>query len=365
MSDLANRIDLTANAGLLIQQWRRAPRMKALAEALLGVVDDHLVKPLADVESRLRIETADGFWLDCIGERKELPRPATNLGNFTFFGFDGSDGVGFEQGIFSTVDPVLSPRVPVGDAFYRRLLRMRARALLADGSIPQLEAAASQVFPGTRYQDNGDMTVEVHSLFRSLDDRHMLAAVESIGGFPTNAGVALSRITWEYMVNGNCEGDAAPAVAGYAAQETNVSAYERSDHQAHSGDYSWKVTVEQDSDSDDGANVFPGYALPFSDLMPLTEVLFGAWVYVDSGTSDDLDLTDIHLDLVCGDEDDEGNLTLQNNVSQSPSAFDTWQYLEATATPAASCDVVRLALRISDRSSAHVVYWDDISFRSE
>lgn len=40
MSDLAQRIDSSANAGLLIQQWRRAPPMKALVEGLLRVVDD-------------------------------------------------------------------------------------------------------------------------------------------------------------------------------------------------------------------------------------------------------------------------------------------------------------------------------------
>ena len=46
MSDLAKRIDTHSNTGLLVQQWQQAPRMRALVDALQGVMDDHLVKPL-------------------------------------------------------------------------------------------------------------------------------------------------------------------------------------------------------------------------------------------------------------------------------------------------------------------------------
>lgn len=364
MSDFANRIDLTANRELLIQQWRRAPRMRALTDALLGVVDEHLIRPLADIEERLQIEAADGFWLGWIGERLRLPRPATNLGNFAFFGFDGSGGLGFDQGPMATVNEALSPRVPVGDVYYRSLLLMRAEVLTADASVRRLESAASRVFPGTHYEDHGDMTATVHGRYRSREDRKILAAFDAVGGWPAPAGVSLPTL-WEYVVGGDCEGANPPVVPDQTAQETNVSAYARSDEQAHSGDYSWKITVEQDTDSDDGADVYPSYDLPYTDLVPLDDITFSAWVYVDSGTSDDLDLSDVYLDLVCGDEDNEGNLTLQSNLSQSPSAFDTWEYLEATVTPAASCEVVRLALRINDRQAAHVVYWDDVSFRSE
>ena len=98
MSDLAKRIDVHANAGLLIQQWQQAPRMRALVDALQGVLDDHLVKPMGDMEERLRIDTAEGVWLDFIGERLMLPRPATMSTAYAFFGFHGSDGVGFGQG---------------------------------------------------------------------------------------------------------------------------------------------------------------------------------------------------------------------------------------------------------------------------
>ncbi len=366
MSNLANRIDTAANAELLIQQWRQAPRMRVLTEALLGVIDDHLVKPLSDLEARLRIETADGVWLDGIGERMGLPRPATDLGNFAFFGFDGSGGVGFDQGLFATVVEALSPRVPVGDAYYRSLLQMRSELLLADGTVPRLESAASRVFPGTVYNDNGDMTATVRTAFQRPDSINLLATLNPAGGWPpAPAAVSLSQ-SWEYMVGGDCESDESPVVYGQTASQVNVDTYEQSDEQARAGDYSWKIVVEQDTSATDAASVQVCDDLRYQDLVQLDQIKFSAWVYVDSGTSDDLELSDVYLDLACGDEDAQGNITWDSVTSGNPSAFDTWEQLDVTRDmPINDCDIVRLALEISDRQDAHVVYWDDISFRSE
>ncbi len=365
MSNLADRIDIDANAGLLIQQWRPAPRMKALAEALLGVIDDQLVQPLADVERRLRIETADGMWLDFIGERLELPRPATDLGNYAFFGFDGSGGVGFDQAPFGTVIEALSPRVPVGDAYYRSLLQMRSEVVLADFSVPRLESAASRVVPGTAYEDNGDMTATVRAAFQRIDTINLLAALNASGGWPSPAAVSLSQ-SWEYVVGGDCEGDDDPVVYDQTSTQANVDTYEQSDEQARLGDYSRKVTVEQDISSTDAASLLVCEDLAYEDLVQLDQIRFSAWVYVDSGTSDDLALSDVYLELGCGDEDEQGDVAWQNTVSGAPSAFDQWEELEVSVSlPISDCDIIRLALRITNRQAAHVVYWDDISFRSE
>ncbi len=189
MSDLAERIDTTANADLLIQQWRQVPRMQALTGALLAVVDDQLVKPLADMERMTRIETAEGVWLDHIGERLETPRPATNLSNFSFFGFDGSGGVGFDQGLLATVAESLSPRVPVGDEYYRVVIRMRSGALLANRSVPNLEGVVHQDFPEASYQDAGDMTATL----QVTDTRtQLLALLSASDAWPKPGGVALT-----------------------------------------------------------------------------------------------------------------------------------------------------------------------------
>ena len=360
MSDLAKRIDVQANAGLLIQQWQQAPRMRALVDALQGVMDDHLIRPLADMEERLRIDTAEGFWLDCIGERLMLPRPATDIANFAFFGFHGSGGVGFDQGPFATVFEALSTRVPVGDEFYRKLLMMRAEALLADGTVERLSDAVGHVFPGVSYRDGGDMTAEVQGAYQGLDSRSLLEALDIAGGLPSPAGVELSRVVWEYVVGGDCEGDEPPVVAGHTSSHTNVSEYERSDEQAHSGNHSWKITVAQGAS--DSASVFIGFNVAYADLLPMTQITFSAWVYVPAS---DLLLSDVELELMCGEVDSEGATTWENTRSENPTAYDSWEYLEATTTISAACQNIRLALRVTDRSAPHVLYWDDISFRSE
>ena len=189
MSDLAKRIDVHANAGLLIQQWQQAPRMRALVDALQGVMDDHLIRPLADMEERLRIATAEGFWLDCIGERLMLPRPATDIANFASFGFHGSGGVGFDQGPFATVVEALSTRVPVGDEFYRVILRIRSGVLLLDGSVASLEEAVAEDFPDAAYQDAGDMTITLHVTDTRTQLLNLLSAIEA---WPKPGGVELT-----------------------------------------------------------------------------------------------------------------------------------------------------------------------------
>ncbi len=360
MSDLAKRIDVHANAGLLIQQWQQAPRMRALVDALLGVVDDHLVKPLGEMEERLRMDIAEGVWLDFIGERLMLPRPATDIANFASFGFHGSDGVGFDQGPFSTVVEALSPRVPVGDEFYRKLLMMRAEALLADSTVERLSDAVGHVFPGVSYRDGGDMTAEVQGAYQGLDSRSLLKALDIAGGFPSPAGVELSRVVWEYVVGGDCEGDEPPVVAGHTSSHTNVSEYERSDEQAHSGNHSWKITVAQGAS--DSASVFIGFNVAYADLLPMTQITFSAWVYVPAS---DLLLSDVELELMCGEVDSEGTVTWESTRSENPTAYDSWEYLEATTTISAACQTFRLALRVRDRSLYHPLYWDDISLRSE
>ena len=365
---IAERIDTDSIAGLLVSQWDDSPRLKALIDGLLDLSQRELIDSLAQVERMRRLDLAQGVWLDGIGERMGLRRPATNLENFAFFGFEGSGGVGFDQAPFASAHEAFSPRVPVGDEYYLRLLRMRAEALLADGSVPRLEGAAREVFPGAEYIDHQDMTIAVRNRYEGSvvrDIGNLLDALKAAGGWPTPAGVSLSYF-WEYVVGGDCESDDPPAAFDQTPSQVNVGAYEQSDELAQSGDYSWKITVEQDTSATDDASVLVCDNLPYEDLVQLDQITFSAWVYVDSGTSDELQLSDMHIDLDCGDEDEQGNITWDSVTSGNPSAFDRWVELQVTRTlPISDCDIIRLALRIDDRSAAHVIYWDDISFRSE
>ena len=170
--------------------------------------------------------------------------------------------------------------------------------------------------------------------------------------------------SWEYVEGGDCEGDDPPAVYAQTPSQVNVDTYEQSDEQAQSGSYSWKITVDQDTNSSEAASILVCDDLPYEDILQFDQITFSAWVYVDSSTS--IDLSNIYLEFACGDKGASGNVTWNNVTSDNPSAFDTWEQLESTRDiPIGDCDIVRLALRINDRQAAHVVYWDDISFRSE
>ena len=361
MSDIAQRIDSRANVDLLIQQWREAPRMRALAEALLGLVDDQIVKPLAELERMASIDTASGVWLDRIGERLGIRRPATDLGDFDYLGLSGSGEVGFDQGLFDTVNETLSPRLPVADALYRRLLMMRARVLMSDGSASDLEGSASRVFPVTRYRDNGDMTFDVLGYYLDPQYRHALAALNAVGGFPSPAGVSLSDVTWEHIVGGDCEGPESPVAANRTPSQSGVASYQQSDEQSRAGDHSWKIATQQGVSTDPPASVFVGEDVRYSDLAPANTLTFSAWVYVASGNGGSLDLEDVYLEIVCREVDDQGVQTFDNTESNNPTAFDSWERLEASTTQHVDCESLKFALRIDERSSAHVVYWDDIS----
>ena len=191
MSDIAQRIDIDSFPELLVSQWDEAPRLQALVRGVLDVIHEELTQPLATLEQQTRIDTAEGVWLDRIGERLALDRPSVRRTDIEFFGFDGSDGVGFDQGPFATTIPALVPRVPIGDAFYQGLLRLRALALVGDGSAADLERVLRLELPQALVVDNGDMTITVQGI---SDDRrrNLLPLVRSVVDRLKPAGVALT-----------------------------------------------------------------------------------------------------------------------------------------------------------------------------
>ena len=189
MSDIAPRIDIDGIAGLLVSQWRDAPRLQALVHGLLELVNEELTQPLAQVELLTNLDATEGHGLDDIGERLGMPRPGVIDADFKRFGFSGSGGVGFDQAPFASTFPQLAQRIPVGDAYYRRLLRARGVWLRSDASTPSLEAALRHIFPDAAYQDNQDMTLTV-TYTESLPNLDDIA--REAGAIPRPAGVALT-----------------------------------------------------------------------------------------------------------------------------------------------------------------------------
>ena len=359
MSDIASRIDPARNARLLISQWLRAPRLSALAQGVLEVVDRHLVRPLSELEAKGRIETADGVWLDYIGERLGITRPAVMGTEFSagYFGFAGSEGVGFDQGIFATVNPALSPRVPAGDTLYRKLLRLRALELLADGSVSALEVAVREVFPALSYQDLAGMEVAVHG---APVDLAILVVVRETGAWPLPAGVSGIR---EYIRGGDCEGAEAPVLYGNQGHNPRNATFEQSDEQAHGGSHSWKLTVRKPRQSTAAARAFVAYNAVAADYPAEQMLTYSAWVYVPA--SGQLALTDVYLRVLCRHVGANNKITWTNTPSGNPSAYDTWERLEVEVDMGTDCETFRLGLWVNNRSATHVVYWDDISVRGK
>ena len=89
---------------------------------------------LTDSNSCVQIDTAEGVWLDYLGTRLGLKRPATTDPALDDrFGFDMA-GLGFDQAPFRG-DAANDAVYPLPDAVYRKLLRARAILLLGDGTI--------------------------------------------------------------------------------------------------------------------------------------------------------------------------------------------------------------------------------------
>lgn len=192
MSDIAQRIDPSAIEELRVSQWDGAPRLQALIRGLLGLVADTLGEPLEVLETQIRYTTANGVWLDRAGARIGCARPSVLDDSVDRFGF-GEAGVGWNQAPFSSVQPHLTSRNPLGDEFYRCYVEFCSHAILGDGSRPSLEAALRCTFPNARVQDNADGTVTVHNV--ADDPRPQLATLATPfieGAMPAGISVTLA-----------------------------------------------------------------------------------------------------------------------------------------------------------------------------
>ena len=153
---------LKTTADLLITQWRNQPRMRAVTEIWLEVVQEELLDPLNKLREYMSLDRAEGVWLELLGVRLGVKRPwTTRASTAPIFGFDQS-GDGFDQGLMYDPDTV-QPRAPIADALYRVLLYARVVTLTTPGTFPSMEAAIVLVDPNARVVDNNDMSFNVHT----------------------------------------------------------------------------------------------------------------------------------------------------------------------------------------------------------
>jgi len=167
---VAEQIDLDYQA-LLLQQWREggiaeAIALRSLIAELHGVVQTQLVTAAVDIERMISLETAEGIWLDRIGERLGLARPRQTRmgGEDDYFGFD-EHGVGFDQAPLWSSNPFLGGTEGISDTHYRRLLRARALALFSTSTREEIEQIAEILWSGgatVTVSDTGGYTIEAH-----------------------------------------------------------------------------------------------------------------------------------------------------------------------------------------------------------
>lgn len=174
-------IDLKA---LLIGQWQNSPRMCAIADIIIAIRDNAL-EALDRIELMQAIDHAEGVWLDVIGARMGVPRPATtDPSQDTRFGFDDA-GVGFDLAPFrgTTANDAV---YPLPDAAYRRLLRAAARVDVGDGTEATFARAAREIDPTSTVIDNRDMTVTVVT-----DDERLMRIADAADVLGRPSGVSV------------------------------------------------------------------------------------------------------------------------------------------------------------------------------
>jgi len=149
---------ITASTALLLAQWEPATRLRAVIDIWLDELrtQDAAADRLQDM---LRLETAEGAWLDRLGERVGLPRPfAVEPDASDTFGYDDA-GQAFDQARFR--DAFSEALEPIDDDLFRRCIRARIRRVTALPTIVTLTAACQDVDPTARLVDGHDKTVTV------------------------------------------------------------------------------------------------------------------------------------------------------------------------------------------------------------
>ena len=154
------------------------------------VMDEELVKALRDLEEMRSWDTAQGVWLDYIGRRLGMTRPRINA-VITRFGFDGGDGVGFNQAPFATVSGFV-PQVAVTDDIYLACLKVWAGTIMTSGCILDMNAAVRRSFPAAYYTDGGDSTTALVTGATAMRDTTARDILTTLDAWPRPAGVGLT-----------------------------------------------------------------------------------------------------------------------------------------------------------------------------
>ena len=189
---VSEAIDAAEKVNLLIEQWRGGTGLSDFMRDVLAIIDTQLVQPLVAIEAGASLDTAEGVFLDYIGERLGFTRPTRDDTNIERFGYDNSSGKGFDQAPFYTVDPQAVGRIPVGDDEYRSILRARAQAVTGAANRTAIEAAGEAMFDtdfSIDWEDSAELSITAED---SRDEYDAIVANVYVEALGLPAGVARS-----------------------------------------------------------------------------------------------------------------------------------------------------------------------------
>lgn len=159
--------------------------VKRSIKIFLTVLTEQVLRPLKELEKQRDLDTAQGVWLDYIGERIGLPRPeAANPALDERFGFDRA-GEGFDQHPFSGSD-ANKQSFPLSDYVYRNIIKARGIAVRSDGNLDDFVVAIKKIDPHASASDPYNMTVRVVT-----DQANSMRIADRVGAIPRPAGVKL------------------------------------------------------------------------------------------------------------------------------------------------------------------------------
>ena len=120
----------------------------------LQLFNDVFIQPFTFAAMQNSLDLAEGVFLDYLGQRLGLQRPIVDdIASLEFIGFSAED-VGFDQGPFRTIDPLLGRNIGISDDYYRRILKGRVIYNFIDDSIKEYEDMYSAVFLTARIQES-------------------------------------------------------------------------------------------------------------------------------------------------------------------------------------------------------------------
>ena len=175
-------VDVTRFSEGIVAQWEDASRLRAVIDGVLEIIQDEIVDVADELQDCLNIGIASNDWLNRIGARVGVARPAVVTSD-DVLRFDGDDGAGFDNFPWHD-ESILAARQPLGDVGYRKLLRARVATLTRGVSKVDYEAALTHIDSAATVTDNNDMTYDV-----STTESSLFALAEALGCLPAPVGV--------------------------------------------------------------------------------------------------------------------------------------------------------------------------------